>query len=172
MSLLDRLKRLFDTSVDPPPEASDLQDVPSESVPEYVGLTALTIDDSMTILVSLRRTLQKSGFQTLEATTAEDGLKLARTHQPDLIFLDIVLPAMDGFAALRLLRKDPQTQFIPVIMMSGNEQAAEQFYAQRIGANDFMKKPFSANEVMSRTQALVESGQLRSGLPRTLVSAG
>lgn len=143
---------------------------PVSAAPAYVGLRALTIDDSMTVVVMLRKMLQKEGFQTLEALTAEDGIELARVHRPDLIFLDIVLPKMDGFAALRLLRKDPITQDIPIIMMSGNEQAAEQFYAQRIGAHDFMKKPFSQHEVYSRVDRLIESGYLSRGVPRTLVA--
>ncbi|HRE15654.1 MAG TPA: response regulator, partial [Rhodocyclaceae bacterium] len=82
---------------------------------------------------------------------------IARLQQPDLIFLDIVLPGMNGFAALRVMRKDPQTQHIPIIMISGNEQAAEQFYAQRIGADDFMKKPFSRFEVFARIERLLDN---------------
>ena len=63
-------------------------------------------------------------------------------HRPELIFLDIVLPGMNGFAALRAIRRDPMLRDIPVIMMSGNEQAMEKFFGTRIGADDFMKKPF------------------------------
>ena len=79
------------------------------------------------------------------------------TEQPDIIFLDIVLPGMNGFEALRLMRRDPQTTTIPIVMISGNEAATEQFYANRIGADDFMKKPFSRYEVFSRIERLLDS---------------
>ena len=81
---------------------------------------------------------------------------------PDLIFRDIVLPGMDGFAALRTLRREPATKPVPIIMISGNVQATEQFYVQRIGADDFMKKPFSRAEVFARIERLLDE----EGVPR------
>jgi twitching motility two-component system response regulator PilH len=121
------------------------------------GTRALIIDDSRTIVVALRRMLQSAGYMTMEALDAESGLELARTRRPELIFLDIILPGMNGFAALRALRRDPLTQRIPVIMMSGNEQATEQFFGSRIGADDFMKKPFSRMEVFARVERLLDA---------------
>ncbi len=123
------------------------------------GTRALIIDDSPTIVAMLRKLLKQNGYQTLEAGSAEEGLEIARTLDPELIFLDIVLPGMDGFAALRQLRRDPVTRAIPVIMISGNEQAVEQFYVQRIGADDFMKKPFSREEVFARIEPMLDSEQ-------------
>jgi len=67
---------------------------------------------------------------------------------------------LNGFAALRRLRKDERTQKIPVIMISGNPQAAERFYLERIGADDFMKKPFGRAEVFTRIEKLVKQGAL------------
>ena len=75
---------------------------------------------------------------------------------PDLVFLDIILPGMNGFGALRAIRKNPSTQHVPVIMISGNEHATEQFYANRIGADDFMKKPFSRYEIFARIENLLD----------------
>lgn len=126
------------------------------------GTRVLIVDDSTTIVAVLRKMLQQNGYQTLEAYTAEEALELARDLQPDLIFLDIVLPGMDGFAALRALRRDPVTRMVPVIMISGNAQATEQFYVQRIGADDFMKKPFSRAEVFVRIERLLDD----EGVPR------
>jgi twitching motility two-component system response regulator PilH len=92
----------------------------------------------------------------LEAEDAEKGLEIAYRDNPAIIFLDIVLPGMSGFTALRHLRQDPRTKNIPIIMISGNEQATEQFYVQRIGADDFMKKPFSRAELFTRIQKLLD----------------
>lgn len=120
------------------------------------GTRVLIIDDSPTIAVALRKMLGSVGFVPLHAPDAEKGVEMARQELPDLIFLDIVLPGMNGFAALRTLRRDAQTREIPVIVMSGNEKATEQFFGTRIGADDFMKKPFSRLEVFSRIEQLLD----------------
>lgn len=121
------------------------------------GTRVLIVDDSPTIVALMRKFLQQSGYLTLEAGDAEKGIEMALAERPNLIFLDIVLPGMNGFAALRQLRRDPITREIPIVMISGNEQATEQFYAQRIGADDFMKKPFSRSEVFVRIEKLLDA---------------
>lgn len=121
------------------------------------GTRVLLIDDSATIVALLRKLLRQNGYETIEAGDAETGIELARTERPDLIFLDIVLPGMNGFSALRTLRRDPLTCAIPIVMISGNVAATEQFYVQRIGADDFMKKPFSRSEVFSRIEPLLDA---------------
>lgn len=121
------------------------------------GTRVLVIDDSPTIVALLKRMLQQNQLAVLEAFDAESGIEIARKEVPDLIFLDIVLPGMDGFNALRTLRRDPITKHLPIIMISGNAQATEQFYVQRIGADDFMKKPFSRAEVFMRIEALLDA---------------
>ena len=129
------------------------------------GTRMLVIDDSATIVALLARMLRQNDYHVLEASDAEQGLEIARTQAPELIFLDIVLPGMDGFAALRQLRRDPYTRDIPVIMISGNEQATEQFYVHRIGADDFMKKPFSRAEVFARIERLLDANRVPKRLP-------
>lgn len=126
------------------------------------GLRVLIIDDSPTIVAILGKMLRSNGFVTAGAGDAETGIEQARAERPDLIFLDIVLPGMSGFNALRELRRDAATRDIPIIMISGNVQATEQFYVQRIGADDFMRKPFGRGDVFARIQRLVESGRLPS----------
>jgi twitching motility two-component system response regulator PilH len=169
LSTLDRLKRLFAANKQQP---EPLPPVPADPVDRRVrtrlgvmpGSRALVVDDSATIVAMLKRMLVQNGFETLEAGDAETGLELARWQQPDLIFLDIVLPGMNGFTALRILRRDPLTKDIPVIMISGNAQATETFYVQRIGADDFMKKPFSRAEVFARIEKMLDSGRLARAL--------
>ena len=124
------------------------------------GAKALIIDDSATVVAALRKILRSAGYATREAGDAEQGLAMIGQEQPDLVFLDIILPGMNGFGALRAIRKDPVTQHIPVIMISGNEHATEQFYAERIGADDFMKKPFSRFEVFARIENLLDASRV------------
>lgn len=120
------------------------------------GTKVLIIDDSPTVVAVLRKTLSSAGYETREALDAEQGLALIAEAPPDLVFLDIILPGMNGFNALRTIRRMPASQHIPVIMISGNEHATEQFYANRIGADDFMKKPFSRHEIFARIEALLD----------------
>ncbi len=134
----------------------------------FKGARVLVIDDSPTILAALGKMLRSAGCVTLEALDAESGVALLRKEQPDLVFLDIILPGMNGFGALRMIRKDALTQHIPVIMISGNEHATEQFYANRIGADDFMKKPFSRSELFARIESLLDA----SLVPRRKTIAG
>ncbi len=140
-------------SAKPAPVSVERREKPRVNARE--GTRVLVIDDSPTIVALLKRMLEQSGYTALEAMDAESGVALALSEEPDLIFLDIVLPGMNGFEALRRLRRDPISKTIPIIMISGNELATEQFYAQRIGADDFMKKPFSRNEVFARIEKLL-----------------
>jgi twitching motility two-component system response regulator PilH len=173
MSIIESFRSLFRKQAPlPPASGSDEQPVQPvkpknerrkiERRDATEGTRALIIDDSKTVVVTLRKILVSTGYTTLEAFDAESGIEIARTERPDVIFLDIVLPGMNGFAALRQLRRDPLTKDIPIIMMSSNEQATEQFFGDRIGADDFMKKPFAREEVFARLNKLVgEDSQLR-----------
>lgn len=144
----------------PAPEEQHAERRRRRRVDARKGTRVLIIDDSPTIVAALKKILHSAKYVTHEAFDAETGLQIAQTEQPELIFLDIVLPGMNGFAALRLMRRDPKTQHIPIIMISGNEQATEQFYANRIGADDFMKKPFSRFEVFARIEGLLDSNHI------------
>lgn len=127
-----------------------------ERVNAKPGSKILIIDDSKTVCVMLKKMMEQNSYEAFTALSAEEGLQVAIDKSPNLIFLDIVLPKMDGFAALRKLRKDPRTKDIPIMMMSGNDQATEVFYASRIGADDFLKKPFSRYELFFRIEKMLD----------------
>jgi twitching motility two-component system response regulator PilH len=176
MGIFDRLRQIISK-----PEAPSLPDVAAGQSENAIAnerrsrprlnaredTRALIIDDSRTVVAALKKILRSAGYLTLEAADAESGLEIARAELPDIIFLDIVLPGMNGFAALRALRRDPNTRDIPVIMISGNEQATEQFFGTRIGADDFMKKPFSRFEVFARIERLLDENMV----PRRVITA-
>jgi DNA-binding response OmpR family regulator len=154
MSQLDRFRKLLGLGRAPERREGE------ERLVARRGLKVLIIDDSRTVVAALSHMLRQSGYTPIGASDGESGLALAFSERPDLIFLDIVLPGLNGFAALRRLRRDPRTEKVPVVMISGNPQAAEQFYLERIGADDFMKKPFGRAEVFGRLQKLVRAGAL------------
>ena len=135
-----------------------------------LGARMLVVDDSPTICAVLGKMLGHEGYVVSKANDGDSAITLARDEQPALIFLDIVLPGMNGFAVLRALRHDRLTRHIPIVMISGNQQATEQFYVQRFGADDFMKKPFGRDEVCKRIGQLVQSGRLAVRKPSESVS--
>ena len=130
------------------------------------GTRVLIIDDSATVLTFLRKMFSSSGYVPLLAANAERGLEMIHSNNPDLVVLDIIMPGMNGFAALRQIRRNPLVKDLPVIMMSGNEQATEQFYVMRLGADGFMKKPFTRFDVFSRIEKLLDTNQV----PRRLIN--
>ena len=135
-----------------------------------LGARMLVVDDSPTLCAVLGKMLGLEGYAVSRASDGNSAIELARSAQPALIFLDIVMPGMNGFAVLRALRQDPLTRHIPIVMISGNQQATEQFYVQRFGADDFMRKPFGSEEVCQRIGQLVQAGRLAARKPTEPVS--
>ncbi|MCC7067899.1 MAG: response regulator [Burkholderiales bacterium] len=119
------------------------------------GTQILIVDDSKTMVAALGRMLRENGFDILEAFDGEQALELLRKNKPSLIFLDIVLPGMTGFDVLRRVRRSQYVGKVPIIMMSGNEAATEEYYVKRIGADEFMSKPCTRAAVFSRVERLL-----------------
>ncbi|TBR38978.1 MULTISPECIES: response regulator [Dyella] len=153
MSGIDFFKRLLGGPSAPAQETARHLQAPT-------GMRVLMVDDSPTLLAVLGRMVEQEGYSPLRAADGDTALAMARDEQPSLIFLDIVMPGKNGFAVLRELRHDPATRDIPIVMISGNQQATEQFYVQRFGADDFIKKPFGRAEVMGCIHKLVLAGRL------------
>ena len=127
---------------------------PRMNVP--AGTSVLIVDDSKTMVAALGKMLRENNFTIFEALDGEAGLEVLRKNKPDLIFLDIILPGISGFDVLRRIRRSTYVGKIPVIVMSGNEAATEEYYVRRIGADDFMRKPCSRAEVFSRVERLLD----------------
>lgn len=153
MSGIDFFKRLLGS------QATEAMQ-PANLLQAAPGVRILVVDDSPTIRAVLEKMLGQEGYAVQKAVDGESAIELAKTEQPELIFLDIVLPGVNGFAVLRALRHDPLTQHIPIVMISGNQQATEQFYVQRFGADDFIKKPFGQREVQRAIDKLVRAERL------------
>ena len=124
------------------------------------GTTVLVVDDSKTVRTLLQKMLHQGSFNTLEAEDGETAVKMAKQHQPHIILMDVVMPGINGFQATRQIRKDPDTRDIPIVIMSGNEQATEEFWVIRIGANDFMGKPFTRGEVYRRIERILYNNEI------------
>ncbi len=154
MAVFDMFKRF----VNPDPAGGERR--LAERVRTSLGARVLVVDDSATIRAVLGKMLLQDGYEVLKAADGESAIEMAQSQLPELIFLDIVLPGISGFAALRALRRDSRTRTTPIVMMSGNPQATEQFYVQRFGADAFLKKPFGRLEVFHAIRSLVQARRM------------
>ena len=113
--------------------------------------TVLIVEDEKNIVDILRFNLQREGYQTVEAYDGEDGLNKARSTDPDLILLDVMLPKMNGFDVCRTLRDEGRN--VPVIILTAREEEADKVLGLEIGADDYITKPFSMRELLARVSA-------------------
>lgn len=114
----------------------------------------LIIDDSPTELHLFQSMLEKAGFETLVADSAEEGLRQAASARPDCILMDVVMPGMNGFQATRRLTRDPATAGIPVIMITSKDQETDKIWGMRQGANDYLVKPIDPKVLLEKIAAL------------------
>ncbi|MGE5338114.1 MAG: response regulator [Gemmatimonadota bacterium] len=114
----------------------------------------LIVDDSPTERYFLTELLTKNGFNVSAAENAEEALLKLKSHTPDLILMDVVMPGQNGFQLTRQLSKDPATQNIPVIMCTSKNQQTDRIWGLRQGARDYIVKPVRAEELLGKIAAL------------------
>ena len=115
-----------------------------------MGKKILVVDDERPIVEILKINLQKENYIVFEAYDGEDAVDKARTINPDLILLDVMLPKHDGFSVCRKIR-DFST--VPIIMLTAREEEVDKVLGLELGADDYMTKPFSVRELMARIKA-------------------
>lgn len=124
-----------------------------------MSATVLVVDDEKDLLDLVRYHLEKSGLKCLDASDGESALTLAREHTPDLMVLDLMLPGLDGLEVCRMLRKDPKTANIAIIMLTAKAEEVDRIVGLEMGADDYMVKPFSPRELVARVKAVLRRGQ-------------
>jgi diguanylate cyclase (GGDEF)-like protein len=133
-----------------------------------VSRCVLIADDDDDIRAFLEITLGLAGFDVLEASDGVETLSLARRHTPDLILLDVMMPNMDGLAALQKLRDDARTSHIPVVLLTARVQREDTLGGLEAGADDYVTKPFDGDVLIARVRsALRRADQQRSLNPLT-----
>jgi len=115
--------------------------------------TILIIDDDAVQRGLLNAVFRKQGLEVLQAANGQEGIRLARSRQPDLIVSDVNLPEMDGFAVLDDLRKEPTTASIPFLMVTANPEEADRRRARESGANGYLGKPFKISDLLTLVNA-------------------
>jgi twitching motility two-component system response regulator PilH len=112
----------------------------------------LVCDDSATDLANIKSILEGVGCTVITALNGVEALQKAKAEKPDLIFLDILMPAMDGYEACRFLASDPTTKDIPVVFVTTKNQKADRLWAQMQGGKDFISKPFAAEQIIAHVK--------------------
>ncbi len=132
---------------------------------------ALVVEDDPDIGQLLTHYLEKAGFEPTLVTTGRDVVPLARRTGFEVILLDVMLPGMDGLQVCRALRSDPGTAAVPIIMLTAKGEESDRIVGLELGADDYITKPFSPNEVIARIRALLRRAQ-RTATPESRILYG
>ncbi len=125
----------------------------------------LIVEDEKKIVDIIKAYLEKEGYNAITAYDGQLALELAKSHSPDLIILDLMLPEISGWDVCRALRKMSD---IPIIMLTARDEVADKIVGLELGADDYVTKPFSPNELVSRVRAVLRRSEDRIS-PKTML---
>lgn len=117
--------------------------------------TIVIADDEPHVLRSLEFILKKQGYKVVTAVNGEEALERVRDSAPDLVFLDIQMPKMDGNTVLRNLRDDPQYKDLYIVMITAKGQEADRLHSLESGANEYVTKPYSPRKLVGRVKEIL-----------------
>ena len=127
----------------------------------------LIVDDEEDLLDLLAYNLEVSGFQVDKAASGRAALELAERNRPDLLVLDVMLPDLQGFEVLRILRTREKTRHLPVVLLTARGEEADKLVGFELGADDYVTKPFSPRELLARVRAVLKRARgEEAGRPR------
>ena len=113
----------------------------------------LVVDDSDTELSNIKSIVGNTGCIVLSASSGLEAVEIARREQPDIIFMDIIMPDMDGYEATRKLNNDPNTRDIPIVFVSSKNQKADKLWAQMQGGKGYVTKPYTADKIINQLKS-------------------
>lgn len=123
----------------------------------------LVVDDEPDAVELIRFNLKSNGYQVVTASDGSEALKMARTFSPDLIILDLMLPEVDGLEVCKILRLNPATSIVPIIMVTAKAAEIDRVLGLELGADDYVTKPFSPRELVLRVKNLLTRRKDASG---------
>ncbi len=134
---------------------------------EFANRLILVVDDEERMVRFIRLNLEQDGFRVTEAYRGEDVLEIVRTKMPDLVLLDVMMPGIDGFEVLRMLR---EINNVPVIMLTAKGEENDRVRGLEMGADDYITKPFSPRELVSRVRAVLRRVDMVMGTPEDIIT--
>ncbi|MGQ9848948.1 MAG: response regulator transcription factor [Aggregatilineaceae bacterium] len=126
----------------------------------------LVVDDEPRMIGFIRMNLELEGYQVLEAHDGLKALEMVRTQLPDLVLLDVMMPGLDGFETLRMLREFSN---VPVIMLTAKGEEEDKVRGLELGADDYVTKPFGSRELSSRVRAVLRRAEMPSASPEQAI---
>ncbi|MHC4077407.1 MAG: response regulator transcription factor [Planctomycetota bacterium] len=118
-------------------------------------LKVLVVDDEPFICRSLSFVLRKEDYEVFEARNGEEALEFIRKNQPDLVFMDVMMPKMNGFDVTRVVKSDPDLKHTKIILLTAKGQDADRATGVEAGADDYMTKPFSPTKILERAKLVL-----------------
>lgn len=129
-------------------------------------LKVLVCDDERHIVRLIQVNLERQGYNVVTAFDGKDGLEKIRAEKPDLVVLDVMMPYMDGFEVLKTIRKEPETEALPVIMLTAKAQDKDVFEGYHYGADMYLTKPFNPMELVTFVKRIAAGGSDSGGPKR------
>ena len=117
--------------------------------------TVLVVDDEPFICRSLSFVLRKGNYHVVEARNGEEALAAVREHKPDLVFMDVMMPKLNGFDVCARIKQDPELRDTRVILLTAKGQDSDREVGTKAGADDYMTKPFSPTKILERARAML-----------------
>jgi two-component system KDP operon response regulator KdpE len=130
------------------------------------GKLVLVVDDEPRMIGFIRMNLEIEGHQVIEAHSGVEALEAIRTKLPDVVLLDVMMPDLDGFETLRMLREFSN---IPVIMLTAKGEENDKVYGLELGADDYVTKPFGPRELSSRIKAVLRRAEIPAATPEQAI---
>ncbi|MCS7071757.1 MAG: response regulator transcription factor [Anaerolinea sp.] len=130
------------------------------------GKRILVVDDEQRMISFIRMNLELEGHQVIEAHNGLEALEAVRTKLPDIVLLDVMMPELDGFETLRMLR---EFSSIPVIMLTAKGDENDRVYGLELGADDYIAKPFGPRELIARIKAVLRRAEMPSAAPEQAI---
>jgi len=114
----------------------------------------MVVDDSPSELSNIKGIVSDAGCMVISASNGKEALEKAKSEKPDVIFMDIIMPEMDGYEATRHLSNDKETKDIPIIFVSSKSQKADRLWGQMQGGKAYITKPYSPDQIIDQLKAL------------------
>jgi phosphate regulon transcriptional regulator PhoB len=121
----------------------------------------LIVDDEKDIVDLISYNLEKEGFTTIKAYDGESALELVKARKPDLVLLDLMLPGIRGLEVCKFIRKNPDTETLPIIMLTAKGDQVDKILGFEMGADDYITKPFNVRELIARVRAVLRRAEVR-----------
>lgn len=116
----------------------------------------LVVDDSAMVRLILKQCLKDCGFEVIEATDGIEAIAQIRSHLPDLVITDIVMPRMNGYELCRWIKSDPKTKSVPVMMCTTKNEEFDRYWGLKQGADAYIAKPYHLLEMVNAVRHLIE----------------